>query len=278
VGPVMLAAGATAAAAFLIARALAPAVHALLQRGGMVRRNYRGEEVAVGIGIVVPLAALAPWTGLLVAGFPVEAVAAAVSLATGMALLGFFDDALGDRTASGFRGHLGALLAGRPTTGSLKAVFGGLLALFGGLALHGLSWKALLAAALIAGAANGVNLLDVRPGRALKAFVFLWIIAGLAAGISGGPAAVRVLAAAAAPLGGALALWRGDHKGRWMLGDAGANALGASAGLALALSPLPWQIPLLAALTALHLYSERASLSKLIDAVPLLSRLDRWGR
>jgi len=87
-----------------------------------------------------------------------------------------------------------------------------------------------------------------------------------------------VLAAAAAPLGGALALWRGDHKGRWMLGDAGANALGASAGLALALSPLPWQIPLLAALTALHLYSERASLSKLIDAVPLLSRLDRWGR
>ena len=147
----MLAAGATAAAAFLIARALAPAVHALLQRGGMVRRNYRGEEVAVGIGIVVPLAALAPWTGLLVAGFPVEAVAAAVSLATGMALLGFFDDALGDRTASGFRGHLGALLAGRPTTGSLKAVFGGSL-------LRRAAPRPFVESAcrgLIAGAANG---------------------------------------------------------------------------------------------------------------------------
>lgn len=267
-----------AALSFAAVRALAPSLHSLLLRAGLARRNWRGSEVAAGIGIALPLGALVPWTWLALAG-PGRGLAPVwIALIFGMSFLGFVDDVLGSREVSGFRGHIAALLAGRPTTGSLKALFGGLLALACGTALHGASLRAVLAAAVIGLSANALNLLDVRPGRALKGYVALWVLAGAAGWSAPDPAARAALAMAAALLGGAAALWKGDHRGRWMLGDAGANPLGASAGLVLAHAPLGWQLAVLALLLSLHLYAERCSLSDLIDSVPLLSRLDGWGR
>ena len=86
----------------------------------------------------------------------------------------------GDTSSKGLRGHLGALAHGRLTTGSAKILglaVGGLLAaaLVDRRPCHGPAASSpgpvgtLVGGAVVAGSANLVNLLDLRPGRALKA-------------------------------------------------------------------------------------------------------------
>ena len=81
-------------------------------------------------------------------------------------------------------------------------------------------------------------------------------------------------------VGAAIALLPSEFRERIMLGDAGANALGALVGLA-TLAALPtatarWAV--LALLVAVNLLSEFVSYSAVIDAVPPLRYLDRLGR
>ncbi len=85
----------------------------------------------------------------------------------------------------------------------------------------------MLTAGLVAGTANLLNLLDLRPGRAAKAGVLA------AAATLRGPGGGLV----AGPLGATLAVLPDDLGERVMLGDAGANALGALLGLRLAAVP-----------------------------------------
>jgi UDP-N-acetylmuramyl pentapeptide phosphotransferase/UDP-N-acetylglucosamine-1-phosphate transferase len=80
-------------------------------------------------------------------------------------------------------------------------------------------------------------------------------------------------------LGGAAGLLGDDLRERLMLGDTGANVLGAALGLAavLELSSGPrWVV--LAVLVALNVAAEVVSLSRVIDRTPPLRRLDRLGR
>ncbi|WP_051009335.1 hypothetical protein [Thermaerobacter subterraneus] len=189
-----------------------------------------------------------------------------LGLVAATALVGLVDDLL-DEPVRGWRGHLGAG----------KALTGGRLKL---LILPLLAWTLLppapdlpgraLAAALVAASANGMNLLDRRPGRALKAFFAAWL--ALAASL---PAAALVLLPVAVA---ALVLLPLDLGERAMLGDAGSNALGAALGWALAaLAPAGTQAGMLVGLAALHLAGEFHSLSRLIDALPPLRWADRLG-
>ena len=92
-------------------------------------------------------------------------------------------------------------------------------------------------AALIAGGANLLNLFDLRPGRAIKVMLLSAALigaSGVGASGSGGGHSARAAAAVAAPVGAALALFPADLRERAMLGDAGANALGAMLGVAAA--------------------------------------------
>jgi UDP-N-acetylmuramyl pentapeptide phosphotransferase/UDP-N-acetylglucosamine-1-phosphate transferase len=121
--------------------------------------------------------------------------------------------------------------------------------------------------AVVAGSANLVNLLDLRPGRAVKATL-------LAAPFVGGGVPV-----AAAPAGAALGVLPEDLAERTMLGDTGANAAGALLGVAALVSARRrgrWA--LLAALVALTVASEKVSFTRVIDATPVLRELDAWGR
>jgi len=63
-----------------------------------------------------------------------------------------------------------------------------------------------------------------------------------------------------------------------MLGDCGANALGAALGAAAAGLPRPARIALLAGITALTAASEKVSFTKVIERTPALRWLDMLGR
>jgi hypothetical protein len=164
-----------------------------------------------------------------------------------VAALGLADD-LWSGPERGFSGHL---RSGR-TTGVLKLV---------GIPLVGLIATRKVSGALLVGlAANAVNQLDTRPGRALKAY----LLGALALG---------------APAGPAVLLLPYDLREKAMLGDSGSNALGAMLGLS-SVSRLTGKSRWLAigALAGLTLVGERRSLGELIERTPGLSALDRLGR
>ena len=148
----------------------------------------------------------------------------------------------------GFRAHLRA----GHTTGVLKLAGIPLVALVRTRSLSG--------ALLVALSANALNQLDTRPGRALKAYL---------------PAAVVV----DAPLALAVLLTPYDLREMTMLGDGGANGLGAMLGLSSVnrfTGRGRWVA--IGALAGLTLLGERRSLGELIERTPVLRDLDAWGR
>jgi UDP-GlcNAc:undecaprenyl-phosphate GlcNAc-1-phosphate transferase len=265
------------------------------------RTNHRGELVtllegpAVAVGAitaeVIGAAVAARLSGHAVAAGPAESqlqsfsertagshASLAMAVAGGGALgFGVLDDLAGSGKRRGLRGHLGALAHGEVTTGSVKLAGLAATGLAGGLLLGGRRSDVLINAGLIAGGANLLNLFDLRPGRAVKVAA---LSAGLiAAGGAGAPDRSAGLAAVAAPLGAGLALLPEDLAERAMLGDAGANALGAMLGAAAAGSlPRSARAGLLAGIVALTVASEKVSFTKVIEAVPALRRLDMLGR
>jgi len=128
-------------------------------------------------------------------------------------------------------------------------------------------------AALIAFAANLGNLLDRAPGRTLKVGIVAWIPLIV---LAGGDA----FGVALAPVMGAFVAIAPDDLGeRLMLGDAGANILGAVLGLGVVLETgFTVRIVVLAVLVALNLVSERVSFGRVIERVRVLRDLDQLGR
>jgi len=235
------------------------------------RPNHAGRPVTLLGGPAV--ATVATLTAAL--GAPPGARAAAVVAGAVPALAGRYDDLVGahpDQAADrGLAGHLRALRAGRVTGGTVKAAGIGAAAATAAVLARPATGPApvLLTTGLVAGSANLVNLLDLRPGRAAKA-----VAVAAAVGV-GGPAGGLV----AGPLGAVLAELPADLGERVALGDCGANALGALLGLRLALLPsTAARAGLLAAVTALTLAGERVSFTRVIEATPVLRELDRLGR
>jgi Glycosyl transferase family 2 len=149
------------------------------------------------------------------------------------------------------RGIAGHLRAGR-TTGVLKLV---------GIPLAGYLTTRRLSGALLVGlAANALNQLDTKPGRALKAYTLAAIPLG-------------------APLAPAVILAPYDLREMGMLGDSGSNALGALLGLS-SVDRFTGRGRWLAigALAGLNLLGERTSLNDAIERSPFLNAVDRLGR
>ena len=133
-------------------------------------------------------------------------------------------------------------------------------------------WTERLAAGtVVAGTANLLNLLDLRPGRALK----VALLTGGHLAVRPGPGGAIV----AGGLGAATALLPEDLGERSMLGDCGANALGALVGCGIAAwAGAPRLYAAAAALVAVTAASERISFTQVIGSTPGLRELDRLGR
>jgi UDP-N-acetylmuramyl pentapeptide phosphotransferase/UDP-N-acetylglucosamine-1-phosphate transferase len=269
----LIGAGAVAARAALTAVRSAPGAD------GLKRTNFHGRTVTLAGGPA--LAAAATVTSALGAG--TASGAAAALLAGGASgAVGLYDDIAGARpdqkASKGFRGHLSALRSGKVTSGMVKIAGVGAAAL-GAAALaeadgpargrFGRLVNIVLGTGVIAGTANLVNLLDLRPGRALKAgtLASVPLLAGAAGGLVAGP------------VGAAAALLPADLDEEIMLGDTGANSLGALIGLAALRRTGPMgRAALLAGLVALTAASERVSFTKVIEGTPGLRELDALGR
>ncbi|MGE5828460.1 MAG: hypothetical protein ACM30G_08860 [Micromonosporaceae bacterium] len=243
------------------------------------RTNFRGHPVSLAAGPALAVAAsLGAAGGAVAEGKPALAVSALVA-GLGAGAVGCYDDVVGARPeqrAKGFRGHLSALRDGRVTSGLVKIVGVGAAGLAAAALLPNRQRgrlrrgvDTLLGAGVIAGTANLVNLLDLRPGRAVKAGLLLGApLAGTAVG-----------AAVAGPLGAAAGVLPDDLAERVMLGDCGANALGAVLGVALAArTGTVGRAATLAGLAALTAASERVSFTRVIEATPGLRELDALGR
>jgi UDP-N-acetylmuramyl pentapeptide phosphotransferase/UDP-N-acetylglucosamine-1-phosphate transferase len=225
-----------------------------------------------------------------------RARAAVLVAGLGAGTVGGYDDLVGTRPeqkAKGFRGHLGALAEGRITSGLIKIAGVGASALVASALLDtpkigttsrklwpqrvpettisGKLCRIALGAGVIAGTANLVNLLDLRPGRAIKAGLLV------GAPLAAGPDAAGGIAAGT--VGAAAALLPADLNEEIMLGDAGANALGALLGVALtARTGTVGRAVLLAGLAALTAASEKVSFTQVIQRTPVLRELDALGR
>jgi UDP-GlcNAc:undecaprenyl-phosphate GlcNAc-1-phosphate transferase len=268
---------------------LAPMLLSQLERAGVVRQNYRDLVLPAASGILIAIAAvlalgpLAALDELADADTLAPEVGRALVFVLGVAVLGLLDDLLGGRRPAGakgdreaprgLRGHARAAAAGTFSTGMLKAV--GAL----GLALYVLAGQGRSASAYLVGVAllvlstNLFNLLDLRPGRAGKAFVALGAV------LTVGSWDTYALRALGLFIGPAIVLLPFDLRERAMLGDTGSNVLGAVAGfwLVLALGPTGEAVAL-GVLALLTLYGEFRSISALVERNPFLSRLDSLGR
>ncbi len=268
---------ALAAAGAVLARAGLAGVLAAADRPGATRwrrTNYAGRPLTLLGGPVLAAAATATAVAGAPAGWgPATAVVGVVSGA-----VGGYDDLAGARPDQardkGLAGHLAALRAGRVSAGAVKvAGIGAAAAAAAVLTRRGSGAGPLvdgvLTTGLVAGTANLVNLLDLRPGRAAKAGSLL--AAALLAGPSGG--------LVAGPLGASLAVLPTDLDERVMLGDAGANALGALLGLRLAAGrSRAARAAVLVVVSGLTLASEKVSFTQVIEATPVLREVDRLGR
>ena len=239
------------------------------------RTNHAGRPVTLleGVALVGGTAGTALLTGAASPGGSLPYAVASL----GAGSLGALDDLRQDTDRKGLAGHLRALAHGRVTTGAIKVV--GLVAT--GLVVTALedargrasvreAWGTLAGAAVVAGSANLANLFDLRPGRALKVGVLTAV--PLVASRPGSPAA-------AVTLGAVLALLPDDLAGTSMLGDTGANPLGAVLGLAVVQrqGPLARTVTL-GLVTALTLASEKVSFTRVIESTPVLRELDALGR
>lgn len=244
----------------------------MLRGSGLVVANFQGKEIPVGLGpLFLGSAAFAFWLGELVGFLSLSAFLPFLFLLAGMVLLGFIDDTLGSSTSRGFQGHFRNLLRGRLTTGGLKAIGGGFLALLVALILKRDPAQILLSAMLIALAANTLNLFDLRPGRALK---FFWLVVLFLVPIPGSKLFVLM------PLVGASLVYAPlDLRAGAMLGDSGSNCLGCALGYSLAATlTWQWQLAVVVFLLLLNLLSERFSFSAIIEQNPVLHFLDHLGR
>jgi UDP-GlcNAc:undecaprenyl-phosphate GlcNAc-1-phosphate transferase len=269
--------------AIAVALLVVPAGVRGLLDAGLVRLNYRGSRLAFPLGAVLATAALAALAPLAFLNDRADLDLLVPSLRQwmpyllGVAFLGFLDDSLGQGGASdaprGWRGHARALREGSLSTGAVKALGALALAAYvvSGRGLE--SWRYITDVALLILATNLFNLLDLRPGRAEKGLTLLGI--GLCLG-TWTLAPLELLGIFAGPV--LVGAWF-TLRERAMLGDTGANLLGAVAGVWL-LTTLGADARLIALVvgTALTIYGELRSISATIESVPPLRWLDSLGR
>jgi UDP-GlcNAc:undecaprenyl-phosphate GlcNAc-1-phosphate transferase len=244
---------------------------AFLKQEKLTTYNYAGNEVLSAGGLMI----MVPCTLAALMLFMYKSVPTYLLYALMMPILAFggmLDDVLGDSSSKGLLSHVIALVNGKLSTGILKALIGCLIGFILARCRYSKFIIFLIDILLFPLCVNLINLLDLRPGRAIKGFGIVIIFMAAGAGFS----ELHFILPPAIAL---LLYTGGEMREVYMMGDTGANMLGGILGFygVLVLS-LPVKLLVLVCLGVLHIFAELYSLSGLIDKISFLKKLDMLGR
>lgn len=252
-----------------------PLFKSMLINGNVIRPNYKNEMIPVGMGIVfLPMIII----NTIIIGYLTIDTVALISLALFifamicMFFAGALDDLIGNRNVSGLKGHFKSLLKGELTTGGFKALFGGFVGLVVSVCISRNIVDIIVNTLVIALSTNLMNLFDLRPGRAIKAYLVIMIPIYIT--LTG---YIKVLPLLILP--NVLAYFNTDLKARGMMGDTGSNVLGISIGVLMAFGyDIKVRAIWLVFLIFMHLLTEKFSLTKIIENNRVLKFIDNLGR
>ena len=252
-----------------------PMFKKMLIEGEIVRPNYKQDMIPVSMGIVfVPMLVI---SSMVLAYIDRDSehmkyLFMFLFAALSMSFAGIMDDIIGNRNVSGLKGHFKSLFKGTLTTGGFKALYGGFVGLLISVVLTRSIPEIVLNTLIIALSTNLMNLMDLRPGRAIKVYLVIMIV--MIATLTG---FTRILPFLIVP--SVLAYFNQDLKAKCMMGDAGSNVLGISIGIFMAFGySINVKIGWLVFLVLIHILTEKYSLTKIIEKNKVLNFLDRLGR
>ena len=264
-----------------------PLFKSMLVNGNVIRPNYKNEMIPVGMGIVfLPMIII----NSIILGFVtlnniwfvsssnynlniVWLLCLALYIFSMMAMFfaGALDDLIGNRNVSGLKGHFKSLFKGELTTGGFKALFGGFVGLVVSVCISSSIVDIIVNTLIIALSTNLMNLFDLRPGRAIKAYLVIMIPIYIT--LTGYTKVFPLLI-----LPNVLAYFNTDLKARGMMGDTGSNVLGISIGVLMALGyGIKVRLAWLVFLILMHLITEKFSLTKIIEKNRVLKFIYNLG-
>lgn len=276
----------TAVISLIISILVFPVIKSFLILHGIEKQNFEGTKIPNATGVLISISLLITSSIIIITpdvfgdlrNFK-DPLMHIFILTFTASFAGFIDDIFSTDEIRGFRGHLGELLKGRVTTGMLKAILGLAIALIIAAFTQD-NLAGIVSAMFVIGLSmNAFNLLDIRPGRALKIYILMMavlILTPVALNMVIFPAYWHLAGVVISP---ALILLYDDLSKKSMIGDTGANVLGAIVGYAV-ISTFTGNIRLviLALLLIFNFVADRWSITKMIESQPLLNTLDRLGR
>lgn len=274
---------------------LLPRVQQFVTAHQIVEKNFKDELIPTAMGIFIGVMLIVYYILLstLLMFPPFSGMTAMIDMAkfssyllalSAVCFVGWLDDTVGDKRVKGFAGHWYKWKQQKiMTTGWIKMWTTGTLALWMCTLLPRSTYELVelplnlhivIPFLLITLMTNALNLLDVRPGRALKFYgLFIVLLAVL------GTHWTSYIAYALPVVLCAALLLRHDLRGAMMIGDTGANVLGFALGFCLCVAVSVWaQMIIVIMLIAMHWIAARSSITRVIANVKWLNWFDQWGR
>lgn len=137
-----------------------PLIHGLLINNNCTALNYKKQDIPIGMGLAFVLV-----QSIVILGFSLyknsidNFVLFYVISILIIGLIGIIDDLIGEKEVKGFKGHIASLLKLKLTTGGLKLIVGGSVALIISLAISENIFELIVNVFIISLFTNLINLL-----------------------------------------------------------------------------------------------------------------------
>lgn len=247
----------------------------LMKNAGCVLKNYRGFEVILGIGIVFVPIIMTSLALTMMLYFRLSFIYLPYLFAVcGIGFAGLLDDLIGSKQVKGLRNHIKSFIKGEFTTGFIKAFIGIIISIIISIGISKNIFDFLLNIFNIALFTNALNLVDLRPGRCIKVFLFLGFII-LVTSLNELLALLPLIIVITA----SIIYLNYDLKEVCILGDTGSNILGITLGYFSSIASNSMsKVILFFALFIINALAEKFSITKLISKNRVLNYLDNLGR